>query len=171
MFCLWSTKYSLITEPQKVTDFFSNQWDITGHLLYWKVDCSNNEHFHVSLHVETCSWTYAAFFWDYQIYLFTSSPCGYCTIGNCIYKTRWETGSSNSKEGMDRLLFLFDFIHHCKRVYRNCRRYRVIDSKIRRDRYDYLVWHLAQCRPSDFPEMIPASVVASLRKASKNLDL
>jgi len=40
---------------------------------------------------------------------------------------------------MDRLVFLFDFNHHCKRVYRNRRKYRVIDSKISRDRYDYLV--------------------------------
>lgn len=32
----------------------------------------------------------------------------------------------------------------------------VVDSKIRRDHYNYLVWHFAQHRLSDFFEMIPS---------------
>lgn len=105
-------KCSLIFEPQEGTDVFINQWNITGHLLYQNL---------IVVTTNTSMWKHTA----EQMLSSTFSSHSYCcgTICICVYKMGWETGCSKSEEEMDRVLFLMDFIHHCKKVYRNCRKY------------------------------------------------
>lgn len=159
MFCLWSTKYSLTAEPQEGTDISINQWDMTGHPLYqnlivvttnismWKHTAEQMLSSTFSSHSPTAAAPFVSVFtkWgekqDPARVRMEWTGCSFWLILSIIVKGSTEIAGST-----------------------------VIVSKIRRDHYSYLVWHFAQHRPSDFFEIIPAYVVASLRKAPKNPD-
>lgn len=145
MFSLWSMKCSLIAEPQEETDVFINRWNITGHLLYQNL---------IVVTTITSMWKQTA----EQMLSSTFSSHPHIAVAPFVSVfTKWgeKQGAARVRRtgtGCSFWLILSIIVKGFTEIAGST----VVDAKIRRDHYNYLVWHLAQHRPSDFFEMIPA---------------